>query len=441
MPNLTAVSVKQAKPKPKQYKLTDGGGMYLLVLPTGGRYWRYNYRYNTKRKTLALGVYPDISLADARNLHTNARESLARGSDPAAAKKIQKLTQSQAAADSFEAVGREWFSRHMEDQSVKHQARALSILEKDLYPAIGPRPISQVASTELLTVLRKIEDRGAIDIAHRAKHTAGAIFRYAVATGRAERDPSRDLTGALRQRKVRHLAAITDPVEVGKLMLALGVYQGSLVVKTALKISALLFQRPGEIRHMEWTEINWDQSRWEIPAKKMKMRDPHIVPLSWQAIDLLEELQRLTGRGRYVFPSARGGGRPLSENGVRVALRTMGYTNDQMTSHGFRAMARTILDEVLGVRPDYIEHQLAHAVRDPNGRAYNRTSHLLERQKMMQQWSDYLDKLRTSATAAEHHTQDDPDGNSDSSLLALENAQSMVPNHPRGLELTAKLIK
>lgn len=397
MGKLTATGVKQAKPEDKAIKLTDGGGMYLLINPNGSKYWRYNYRFAGKRKTLAIGTYPEVSLADARKRHLAARESLANSIDPCEVKKIDKLTRHIAAAESFEAIGREWFQQNMEGKSDSYHDRTLRILEKDLYPYLGTRPIAHITAPELLAVLRRIENRGAVDIAHRAKQTSGLIFRYAIATGRAERDPSRDITGALKNKRKTHHAAITDPKEVGKLMAAIDSYTGTLVVMTALKLSPLLFQRPGEIRHMEWSEINWEQRRWEIPAEKMKMRVDHIVPLCQQALDLLTELQRLTGRGKYVFPSARGASRPLSENGVRTALRTIGYANDQMTPHGFRAMARTILDEVLNYRVDWIEHQLAHAVKDPNGRAYNRTAHLEGRTKMMQAWADYLDRLKDEA--------------------------------------------
>lgn len=396
MPKLTATAVLKAKPDMKKFKLADAGGMYLLVNPSGSKYWRYDYSHDGRRKTLALGVFPDTTLAGARKLHQEARDLLAAGIDPSETKRRQKVTRHSAAADSFEGVGREWFANKMEGKSESYRVRSLRILEQDLYPYIGHRPVGSVSVPELLAALRKIEARGAIDIAHRAKQTAGLIFKYAIASGRAEVDPSRDLTAALKTHIKKHHAAITDPVEVGKLMLALNAYQGTLVVKTALQLSPLLFQRPGEIRHMEWAEIDWTKTIWEIPAGKMKMRLPHIVPLCRQAIDLLKEVQKLTGRGRYVFPSARGGSRPLSENGVRVALRTMGYTNEQMTPHGFRAMARTILDEVLGYRVDWIEHQLAHTVPDANGRAYNRTAHLEGRAEMMQGWADYLERLKAS---------------------------------------------
>lgn len=395
MQKLAATAIRQAKPNPKAYKLTDGGGLYLFVHPKGGKYWRYDYRYGGKRKTLALGVYPDISLADARSKHRAAREILGSGVDPSEAKRVDKLTQNIATANSFGAIALEWFDQKMGSKEGRHKARTKSILEKDLFPIIGKRPLAKIKPPEVLAALRKIEQRGAIDLAHRAKQTASMVFRYGIATGRAESDPSRDLSGALKPKnKKKHYAAITNPKEVGDLLKAIDSFNGTLVVKTALKLSALLFQRPGEIRHMEWTEINWDESRWEIPAEKMKMGIEHIVPLPTQALDLLRELQKLTGRGRYVFPSARGASRPLSENGVRTALRTMGYTNDKMTPHGFRAMARTILDEILNIRVDWIEHQLAHAVRDTNGRAYNRTSHLRGRVEMMQLWANYLEDLK-----------------------------------------------
>ncbi len=391
---LMATQVKQAKPKEKPYKLADGGGLYLLVNPKGARYWRYKYRYAGKEKTLALGVYPEVSLKEARDAHQEARKALRRGIDPGEQRKIDRLTRHLAAAESFEAVGREWFSRVMSEKSQSYRERTGRILEKDLYPVLGNRPIAAITAPELLAALQRIESRGANDIAHRAKQTAGQVFRYAVASGRAERDPSGDLKGALKPRRKKHYAAITDPVEVGRLLVAMEGFQGTPVVKTALLLSPLLFQRPGELRAMEWSEIKWETSQWEIPGHKMKMGQPHVVPLSTQAVALLEELQSLTGRGRYVFPSARGASRCLSENGVRSALRTIGYDNDTMTPHGFRAMARTILDEVLGYRVDWIEHQLAHAVRDANGRAYNRTSHLEGRTEMMQGWAKYLDELK-----------------------------------------------
>jgi integrase len=396
---LTAIAVKQAKSKEKSYKLSDEKGMFLLINPNGSKYWRYKYRFGGKEKLLALGVYPDLSLSDARELRDQARNQLAKGIDPSAAKRVKKQAQVTEGGNSFKIVASEWFETQMKDKAKGYQERTWRGLKNDLFPALGSRPINQITATELLMALRKVEARGAVDMAHRVKQTAGQVFRYGVATGRCERDPTGDLRGALQPVTKKHFAAITEPKAAGNLMLAIDAYEGTPVVKTALQLSAILFQRPGEIRAMEWEEIDWEAERWEIPADKMKMKQQHIVPLSSQAIDQLKELHRITGRGRYVFPSARGPHRPLSDNGVRVALRAMGYDNEAMTAHGFRAMARTILDEVLNYRVDYIEHQLAHAVKDANGRAYNRTAHLAGRKEMMQGWADYLDNLKAQAKA------------------------------------------
>ena len=344
---LTATAVKQAKSTEKQYKLYDGRGLFLLVHPNGSKYWRFKYRYAGKEKLLSLGVYPDVTLANARERHQQARETVAKGIDPGEVLKVEKLTRHLAAADTFEALAREWFNVKMSTRSISHQKRTMAALERDLFPVLGSRPIASITAPELLAALRRIEDRGAVETAHRAKQTAGQIFRYGVATGRAERDPSGDLKGALKNPKKKHLASITDPAEVGRLMLAIDAFRGTPTVRAALRLSPLLFQRPGEIRHMEWAEIDWETKCWQIPAGKMKMGQPHIVPLSEQSIEILREIYALTGRGKYVFPSARGASRCLSENGVRTALRTLGYDNDTMTPHGFRATARTLLDEVL----------------------------------------------------------------------------------------------
>lgn len=401
MSKLTATAVKNAKPRDgKPYKLQDGGGMYLLVSAAGSRYWRYDYRFSGKRKTLALGVFPDTSLAAARSAHQAARELLAVGRDPGETKKVERLTQHLAAADCFEAVSLEWFEQRIKDKSKSYRDRTMRILEKDLFPHIGSRPMNSISAPELLATLRRIESRGALDIAHRAKQTAGLIFKYAIATGRAERDPSQDLTGALTPRRKKHHAAITDPTELGHLLVAIDNYSGRVAVRIALQLTPMLFQRPGELRHMEWSEINWDESRWEIPADKMKMRLPHIVPLPTQALELLNQMKAVSfHRSPYVFPGERGAKRPLSDNGIRTALRTMGYSNEMVTPHGFRATARTLLDEVLGYRTDWIEAQLAHAVKDANGRAYNRTTYIKDRSLMMQGWADYLVSLRAQAVA------------------------------------------
>ena len=392
MQGLTGIAVKKAKQEGKSYKMTDGRGLYLLVKPEG-KYWRYNYRFLGKQKTLALGVYPGVSLAGARRAHEAARSQLSEGIDPAESRREEKSKRMLAAGETFDSIAREWFDTRIADKSESHKSRTLGILEKDLFPKMGRRPIANITPTELLAVLRTIESRS-VNMAHRARQTAGQVFRYAVATDRAQRDVAGDLAGVLRTKDIQHHAAITDPDEVGKLMVAIHGYSGSAVIKAALAFSALVFQRPGDIRHMEWEEVNWDDSRWEIPIRKRKLPWKHIVPLSRQSMRLLEALYELTGESAYVFPSPRGRRRPLSENGVRTALRSMGYDNESMTPHGFRAMARIILDEVLGFRIDWIEHQLARAVKDPTGTAYNRTAHLEGRRQMMQGWADYLDHLR-----------------------------------------------
>jgi integrase len=401
MGNLTDATCRNAKPSKKdgklgENKLTDGTGLYLVVRPSGGKLWRYNYRFQDKQRTASYGAYPDVKLIEARKRHQKVRDQLAEGIDPSAAKQAKKLSEG---ADSFKAVASEWFKLKMEDKSASHQARTLRTLTKDFYPRLGNHSIGTITAPQVLQVLRKMESRGSFEAAHKAKQTIGQIFRYAVAIGKAERDPTTDLRGALQTRTKKHLAAITDPSETGRLLVAIENFQGTHTVKTALQLSPLFFVRPGELRHMEWYEIHWEESIWEIPATKMKMKEPHLVPLCTQAIEYLREIEALTGRGKYVFPSARGGSRPLSENGVRTALRTMGYDNETHTPHGFRAMARTLLDEVLSYRVDWIEQQLAHAVKDVNGRAYNRTKHLPQRREMMQAWADYLDNLKAQTLA------------------------------------------
>ncbi len=392
---LTDTKAKQAKPKPKDYKLSDEKGLYLLVKKNGQKNWRLKYRFAGKEKTLAFGVYPEVSLKSARLKRDKARLQLdENGIDPGAAKRAEKEALVEAGTNSFKVIALEWFNTKMKTKSQSHQDRTLRALEKDLFPHVGNLPVSTIKPKDLLRVLRKIESRGALETAKRAKQTCGQIFRFAVVTGRADRDPAADLKDALQVPIKKHLAAITNPKDAGKLLVAIDHYDGTPTVQAALKLSPLFFCRPGELRHLEWAEINWEDKQIEIAGEKMKMCEPHIIPLSKQALVILKDLELLTGRFKYVFPSARGASRPLSENGVRTALRSMGYDNDTMTPHGFRAMARTLLDEVLGFRVDWIEHQLAHAVKDANGRAYNRTSHLPQRKKMMQRWADYLDGLK-----------------------------------------------
>lgn len=390
---LTASQIKSAKATNKPIKLADGRGLYVLVKLNGAKYWRLKYRFAGKEKLLALGVFPAVSLAQARLLCAEAKALLAANRDPSLTKQIQKNLLQNKSQDTFEAVANEWFAAKIADKSESYKARTWRILEKDLFPRIGQISAGDLTGQMLLAALRAIEVR-TIDIAHRAKQTASQVMRYAVATGRADRDIAADLTGALKPRSVKHAATLLDPSEIGQLLRSIDAYSGSLIVKSALQLSPLLFVRPGELRTMEWKEIDWETARWEIPAEKMKMRQPHIVPLASQSLDVLRQIHPLTGRGDYVFPSARKGGRPLSDNGVRTALRSLGYTNEQITPHGFRAMARTLLDEELKYRVDYIEHQLAHAVKDPLGRAYNRTKHMDERVEMIQSWADYLQSLK-----------------------------------------------
>ena len=394
---LTAIQIKNASPKEKDYKLFDGGGLFLLVRKDGSKYWRQKYRFGGKEKQLAIGVYPDVQLKEARERHDNAKRQLRDNIDPSAAKQAQKRAQAESSANSFEAIGIEWYQKTQHEWSDNHKTKVEWMLTKNLYPWIGNRPILEITAPELLKTLRRIESRGALETAKRTKQVAGKVFRYAIATGRAERDPSQDLKDALAKPVKKHLAAVTDPKKVGTLLLALDGYEGTLPVKTALKLAPLLFVRPGELRHAEWSEIDLEAAEWVIPAHKMKTKAEHLVPLCKQAIEALLELHPLTGRSQYVFPSARSPRRPMSNNSVLAAMRRMGIDKDEMSGHGFRAMARTILDEKLKFRPDIIEHQLAHAVKDPNGRAYNRTSFIEERTEMMQRWADYLDSLREQA--------------------------------------------
>lgn len=393
---LTDVKVRNAKPGEKQVKLSDGDGMYLLITPQGGKCWRLKYRFAGKEKVLALGTYPEVSLAEAREKKEAARKLLANNIDPGEVRKAEKAARGMAAANTFEAVTREWHERFKGQWSERHAEQILKRLEQDVFPWLGGRPIGEVKAPEMLAILRRVETR-TLETAHRVKIACSQVFRYAVATGHADRDPVADLKGALPPVKNNHFAAPTDPKDVAPLLRAIDGFQGSFVVKCAMRLAPLTFVRPGELRHAEWSEIDFDNEQWNIPAERMKMKEPHIVPLSLQALAILRELLPLTGAGRYLFPCHRSPIRCMSENAVNAGLRRMGFEKSEVTGHGFRAMARTILDEVLHVRPDFIEHQLAHAVKDPNGRAYNRTTHLAERRKMMQLWADYLDGLKSGA--------------------------------------------
>jgi integrase len=391
---LTDTAIRNAKPRSKPYKIYAGDGLFLLVTPNGGKWWRFKFRVKGKEKLLSLGTYPDIGLKLAKERCMQSRKDMDNGIDPALNRKAIKFAPPDDAANSFETVAREWIEKRKAVWTENHSSKIIRRFELDVFPWIGKRPINEIRPPELLLVLRRIEKRGAVDTAHRALQNCGQIFRYAVATGRAERDYAADLRGALAPAKEGHFAAITEPKAIGALLRAIDDYHGNHITKYAMQLAPLVFVRPGELRNAKWQEIDFDTATWEIPAERMKMRQAHIVPLSRQALRILEELKALTGEGAYLFPSARTSKRPMSDNAILSAFRRMGIDKSEMTGHGFRAMARTVLDEVLHFRPDYIEHQLAHAVRDPNGRAYNRTAHFPERRKMMQDWAEYLGKLK-----------------------------------------------
>ncbi|MEO8400734.1 MAG: integrase arm-type DNA-binding domain-containing protein [Gammaproteobacteria bacterium] len=392
---LKDVTCRNAKPREKAYKLSDEKGLYLFIKPNGTNSWRLKYRILGKEKTLSIGLYPDVSLQAARNARDNARTKLADKIDPGLAKQVSKRSAKEAAENSFEMIAREWFIKFSSKWSPSHSERILRRLEKDIFPWLGKRPIAEISAPELLAVLRRMESRGAIETAHRASQNCGQIFRYAIATGHAERDPSADLKGAIPPPKKAHHASIINPSKIGELLRAIDGYQGHFVTKCALRLAPLVFVRPGELRHAEWCEFNLATDEWRIPAEKMKMRVTHIVPLSTQAIAVIRELRSLTGDGKYLFPSVRSSKRAMSENTVLGALRRLGYTSDEMTGHGFRSMASTLLNEQ-GWNPDAIERQLAHGERNTVRAAYNYAEYLPERKKMMQHWADYLDKLKNS---------------------------------------------
>ena len=422
---LNDTQIRNQKPGLKQKKLFDGDGLYLLVTPQGGKYWRLKYRMSGKEKVLALGVYPEVPLRGcyledgnkdswingARDLCAKARKQIAAGIDPSAVKKVQKTIKVEQEEDSFELVAREWHNEFKHTWSEGHADTILSRLERDVFPWLGTRCIADISPPELLVVLRRVQKRGALETAHRIKTVCGQVFRYAVATGRAERDSSQDLKGALPPPIKKHMAAYTDPNDVGPLLSMMDEYKGSFVVRCALKLAPLVFLRPGELRLAEWTEIDFDSCEWKVPIERLKLKasekakrkgQVHYVPLASQALEVLRDLQPLTGRSNYIFPCHRSYARPMSNNAVNAALRRMGIdTKEEMTGHGFRAMARTMLHEVEGLRftPDAIEAQLAHKVPDRLGAAYNRTKHLAERKKMMQVWADYLDLLKAKHTA------------------------------------------
>jgi integrase len=396
---LTDTAIRKAKPAAKPFKLSDERGLFLLVHPNGSKYWRLKYRFGGKEKKLALGVYPDVALADARERRDGARKLLANGTDPSEAKKTAKAVLAAEAAqamNSFATVADEWLAKQAQTMASATFEKARAMFDGLVFPWIGERPIAEIDAPEMLTLLRRIEERGTHETAHRTKQRCGQVFRYAIATGRASRDPTADLRGALTPVKVEHRAAITDPAKIGELLRAIDGYTGTFVVLNALKLSPLVFLRPGELRKATWDEFDLDAAVWRIGVR-MKMKEAHTVPLSSQAVTILRELHPLTGCGRYVFPGARSASRPMSNNALNAALRRMGYDKDTMSAHGFRALASTRLNE-LGWSPDAIERQLAHAERNKVRAAYNRAQYMEERTRMMQAWADYLDGLRAGAT-------------------------------------------
>lgn len=366
----------------------------MLVTPPGGKLWRFKYRINGAEKLLALGKYPEVSLRDARARRDDARRLRANDVDPSAHRKAVKAAGIERNANSFEVVTREWFEKSAYKPA--HGGRILARFERDIFPWIGDRPVADLTVPDLLGVLKRIEARGALETAHRALGDCQRALRYAIQTGRATHNVSADLGGALKQSNPKHFASVTEPKRVGQLMRIIRECQAGLVVRSAVQLAPLIFVRPIELRHARWAEIDLDVAEWRFLVTKTQTQ--HIVPLATQAVAILRDLKPLTGGGEYVFPNGRRSDRPMSENGVLSAMRDMGISAEELTPHGFRAMARTMLDEQLKVRPDLIEHQLAHAVRDANGRAYNRTAFVAERRDMMQRWANYLDSLVAQAS-------------------------------------------
>lgn len=387
---LTDIKIRSLKPREKPYKQADEKGLYLLIKPNASKHWRFKYRFTTE-KLLAFVSYPEVSLVHAREMRDEARKLLIKGVEPSIVNQATKHSDE----NSFEAIAREWHMKFMSQWKPEHAADILKRLEKNVFPWLGNRPIAAINSPELLSVIRRIESRGASEIARKTYRTCGQVYRYAVASGRTERNPAPGLKDALQPASKRHLASIIEPKEIGRLLRAIYDYEGSFVTQCALRLASLVFVRPGELRYAEWKEIDFEKAEWRIPAAKMKMQTQHIVPLSTQAITVLQELQPLTGNEKYVFPSVRSSQRPMSENTVNAGLRRLGYTKEEMTGHGFRSMASTLLNEQ-GWDHDAIERQLAHSERNSVRAAYNYAEHLPERCKMMQAWADYLDKLRLS---------------------------------------------
>ena len=398
MAGLTDRAIRKLEPSQRTYRAFDSGGLYLEVSPRGGRYWRFKYRHMGKEKRLSFGVFPEVSLAEARGKRDDARALLRLGDDPGAVRKAERLKAS-AGSECFEAVAREWLSKQKATLSEATYVKAVWTFEQLLFPWIGQQAVSKITAAELLATLRRTESRGCHETAHRAKQRASQVFRYAIATGRADHDPAADLKGALHPIVSTRRAAITDPGKVGALLRAIHGYSGRFATCCALKLAPMLFVRPGELRQAEWAEIELQRAEWRIPAGKMKMREEHIVPLPVQAVEILKQVRALTGRGRYVFPGVRSSTRPMSENTLNAALRGMGFDRNTMSAHGFRALASTRLNE-MGWAPDIIERQLAHVERNKVRSVYNRAQYLEERRKMMVAWANYLDSLRSGGNVS-----------------------------------------
>ena len=399
---LTILKIRTAKPAGKPRKLYDEHGLFILLTPRGARLWRFRYHFDRKEKLLALGSYPEVGLKDARAKRDDARRLLAEGIDPGEARKAAKAKQRSKTGDSFEAVAREWFDKFSSGWKPSHSSKIIRRLERDVFPWVGSRPIGEITETELLQVLTRIADRGAVDTAHRAKQNCSQIFCYGAATGRGNSDPTALLKRALPPATGSHFAAITAPEAIGPLLRALDGYPGTLVVRCALRLAPLVFVRPGELRGAQWQEFNLVRSEWRIPGERMKRGQPHIVPLSRQAVAILKELEPLTGNGHLVFPSERSRTKAISDNTLNAALRRLDYSKDQMTAHGFRTMASTLLNEN-GWPPDVIERQLAHTERNSVRAAYNHADYLEKRREMMQWWADYLDELRDGSVGFSRH--------------------------------------
>lgn len=393
---LSDTAIRNAKPTSKAFKLYDELGLFIIINTNGGKWWRFKYRFDNKEKLLSFGTYPEVPLKDAREKRDVARKLIASGVDPSAARQADKKSKLGNAANSFEAIAREWWASHMATKAKSHRDKVIRRFELYLFPWIGNKPIADLTAPEVLTAIKRIEHLGILETAHRALQTTGQVFRYAVQTGRAIRDVTADLKGALPPTTTRHMAAFTDPKDVAELLRAIDGFSGTLTVQCALRLAPLLFVRPSELRMAKWDDIDLEAGEWRYVVSKTQT--DHLVPLPSQAIKILIELKPFSGHGQYVFPGGHSSLKPMSESAVNAALKRMGYdTKTQITGHGFRAMARTILHERLGIDPHIIEHQLAHKVPDSLGKAYNRTKFIEQRKTMMQTWADYLDGLKAGA--------------------------------------------